>query len=925
MKNKNLIAGLIFLFSLTATVFSQTWFTVQGRWARVEYHREHKVIADSLLKMAEVAIPRLARMHGLPLSALRGKQVRIILTSAPDVTNGYALDRAVVIYALSSMYIHNWAAQDSWYKMVLTHELAHYVTFIAVKRKLNWFGQLANLTVPRWFYEGIAQYFAEKWNTYRGDIFLKDALLSGRLTYHALENLEDGRLLYAAGHGFVRYLAATYGDSSLMRLMGYKKNGWYLDFDDAFKAVYDKSPEDAFRDFTREMVIYYGSLLVDYPELKKRDALPSFGYRDQQVIPLGDSTYIVAARLEKPHQFNTAFIARIKKGKTKIQQTITNHFASELIVSPDARFIAYGRWDVAFEDDQTRRSLRWFVYDRTQNRTRMAAKNIRAQSAAFDEAGNLYLVEQKPTGSRVWRFENASLKRAHVFTTPMPIGDLTVRDGRLVFVGQRANAGSDLFLWQKGRLTALTQDTIPDRRPFFVNDSLIVFNRYPNDLPALALFNLKSRKMRLVEFAQDALFLQGLNGACDSLVVRYLKPNRKYGFFTIPVDSLLREPDRKMPPYRHPRYARWKTKLPQPVNLIPLPDTPLVNPARKRIVWPQFPLMHILSFALPTYDEKAGLGIYGSTVWLEALYRQMIGASFILFPDSLYQSLVSFQHQISMFSNRFTTVAYHGPIFFSDEGNPLDFYHSLVAFQWQKPFYIQGNSRLSFLPAVDYVYSYNRFRKPDPSRERNFKYSGPTVSFEFKYLLPTRYFPAVAKRYLHLSGRYFKSLSTPYRFSVLQLSAQAGINLILEELGLKTRIAYLRADGKRPPLKSVGIDKYFEYDLPRDYTYTRTIRGLRQNIYGTALLWNSTELTYFLQERSGLKLLALPMNNLAISLFGDYARVQQRNWAEVYSYGAEFSFGENGLRLGAGYARVNDLSRQWTNHYFLRLSVTVPE
>jgi hypothetical protein len=217
MKRILIISVIIVLCYLPC--YSDNWLSIEGKYSRVEYLSGNEQIADSLLKLAELGIPRLVKIFELPLQTLQDKKVRIILTGEPDISNGYALADAVVIYERSSDYMLTTTGSKPWYQHVLLHELAHYFTFIKLKRKFNFFGELANLTLPRWFYEGIAQYYTEEWTTFRGDIYLRTAILTGKLTYSALENLDDGRLLYAAAHGFIRYLADQYGDSSLIRLM----------------------------------------------------------------------------------------------------------------------------------------------------------------------------------------------------------------------------------------------------------------------------------------------------------------------------------------------------------------------------------------------------------------------------------------------------------------------------------------------------------------------------------------------------------------------------------------------------------------------------------------------------------------------------------------------------------------------------------
>ena len=127
-----------------------------------------------------------------------------------------------------------------------------------------------------------------------------------------------------------------------------------------------------------------------------------------------------------------------------------------------------------------------------------------------------------------------------------------------------------------------------------------------------------------------------------------------------------------------------------------------------------------------------------------------------------------------------------------------------------------------------------------------------------------------------------------------------------------------------PPYQINGVDRFYEFDLPRDYTFTRPIRGLREDINGSGLLWNSSEIIYLIDDKTGYKLISLPINNVTAQLFFDYARIQAETDKTVYSYGAELSFGESLLRLGAGYAEVLNSLQKKSQTYYLRLSLVLP-
>ena len=157
------------------------------------------------------------------------------------------------------------------------------------------------------------------------------------------------------------------------------------------------------------------------------------------------------------------------------------------------------------------------------------------------------------------------------------------------------------------------------------------------------------------------------------------------------------------------------------------------------------------------------------------------------------------------------------------------------------------------------------------------------------------------------------------------MNLNLGSNLFSESLGFNTRLTAINKHGNLPPLKSIGIDRFYEYDFPRDFKYTRPIRGIRKDIDSDRLYWSSTELTYFLSERTGLKLLFLPMNNLTIKGFLDYAALGSGKENQVYSYGGEISFGESIYRAGFGIAKGKNNDSITDTEYYFRLSLFTPE
>lgn len=918
-----MLRNIVFILLLTLliqNIYAADWFTISGNRARVEYQHPYEALADSLLNIAENELPRLAAFHGLELSELDKQQVRIILTDVPDISNGMALGNSVLIYARSSMYMPSWTGTDSWYQTVLTHELAHYVTFLKIRRRLNFLGQAFNLTIPRWFFEGIAQYFAEDWTAYRGDLYIENALLAGKLNYTNLENLEDGRLLYATGHAFVRYLAAEHGDSSLIRVMSYKEKGWYLDFDKAFKSVYGKKPAQKFSDFTRLMVLHYGSKLADYPEKKLLDALPAFGYKDFQVlnVSVSDSTWLVSTQWDKNHRYKSAiFVRQNKNGFEKISK-ISSHFSTDVILNSTNTLAAYGRYHVNNSENQLHLGMDWFIYDFQSEKTKIIAGDVRARSASFTTDNHLILAEIMPAETRLMCYDLIGGSKT-IQQSQMPVGRFIVqKDASLIASVQQKNGNRDLFHFKDGQEIPLTNDQTDDRNPLLLNDSILIYNRYQNGRPAIASLNLRDASKRMVLNDRYPYYLEGLTADSTSVILSRWGASREKQFILMDTDSLLKSKTPDAIQLAHPELADW-TRLSPKTRKSTATDS--VTKTVRKVILPYFPMEHLLSFALPTQDPANGWGLYGVTSWIEAMQRQALAAVFLLYPD-YDKSLVTVQHLLKAFNGQFLTTYYHGPVIFGfEDGRYLHLLQDIAVIDWQYQWYLKGNPRTRIGSSISYSHYAHKSSKTSFT---DYSYHGPTLRISFNYLLPTKAYPALPKRQFTLSTEYFKSLKNQNDFSILGLSLKLATNLIREDLGIKVNSVYLKQQGTLPSYKSVGVDRFYEFDLPRDYIFSRTIRGLRADLSGKELFWNSTELVYLIDEYTPYKLIILPVTNLTFSTFLDFAEIKGNEDYRAYSWGGEMSFGEDGLRFGFGYARVKDHLKHFSTQYYGRISLIMP-
>ena len=121
--------------------------------------------------------------------------------------------------------------------------LAHELNHIALRRFAH------DQLFPHWFYEGFAMLATDDWGLTRAETLAR-ASMSGQLLH--LDQLNDAfskhgaivDLAYAQSAHFVTWLANTYGDDTLKRLLQNVADG--KPFDDAFINAYGRSPRAAY-------------------------------------------------------------------------------------------------------------------------------------------------------------------------------------------------------------------------------------------------------------------------------------------------------------------------------------------------------------------------------------------------------------------------------------------------------------------------------------------------------------------------------------------------------------------------------------------------------------------------------------------------------------------------------------------------------
>jgi hypothetical protein len=922
MSGKSIIIFILLLLS-SPWIQARGWLKIEAEYSTVTYPEGLGKIADSLLHIAELSLPQLAQAVNLPLIRLREKKAKIILTDAPDFANGYVLENTVVVYMLSSEYLTQFSGTESWYKQVLTHELAHLVMFYKVRRKVNWFGTIAYLTIPRWYWEGVAQCLSEPWNMYRGDLYLKHALFDGTFTLHSLYDTSNGPLLYAASHAFVKYLAHQYGASTLAQVLGDNIGGFLYNFDEAFKKTYGASVSELFPQFMQTITLYYGNKYHDYPVNGTIQELPlgNLPIRNMICLSPSDSTFIISVQAHPNHRYLSVYEVKITKDQIVFLKKLFDNCQTDIFANPLKSRIAYARYHVSCEDNLATYGFDWFIYNRQTGNNKKIIQNIHARYAAFDY-NQFILNETKADGSVVHRFDPETMHHDTAYTTSMPLGRMCILPpGKIIIEGQAVNGSRDLFLLTEQQLINLTNDEADDRKAVTISDTSFVFTSYRYNHPLLSLYNINRKRSTSFFYDLHDYWPETADTINKHLYLSKYKPYRRKVFVGISLDSVSKDSSIYPLPTPDARYAGWQSN-----NSLQLPDTSLGIIQPERVRFSQLALTHAFSFALPVYDSRNGWGIFGLSSWFEIMQRQMLLTSFVLYPDKLKNSFFILNHLIKCCDFDFISILYHGPVFFAfEEGRHIILVRRYAGVMAEKPLYISGNPRYLLDPSLGISWQNYQATDAGTSDIPNTSYGILRVGSALQYHKPTRLYPFLAKRQIYAGVYLHKAIASGEPFSIYSADLILGTNFLSESFGIKTNLSWLKKSGTIPPLQILGIDRFYQTNIPRDFGYTKTVRGIREDIAGHEMIWSSNELIYVIPGRTPMKLLYIPLNNLSFTMFYDHAfiRTSLKNHS-VFSYGIESTFGDMNFRYGFGYAKGRYSDGSSSDEVYLRFALAIP-
>lgn len=113
------------------------------------------------------------------------------------------------------------------FRHVVRHELVHAFMLEKVNQVMHEHGKFTYAHPPLWFVEGMAEYFAHSPQNRQGNMFVRDALVNGRLLdLEQIWRIQGSFMMYKEGEAVVNYIATNFGDEAVIQIL---ENWWTAD------------------------------------------------------------------------------------------------------------------------------------------------------------------------------------------------------------------------------------------------------------------------------------------------------------------------------------------------------------------------------------------------------------------------------------------------------------------------------------------------------------------------------------------------------------------------------------------------------------------------------------------------------------------------------------------------------------------------
>ena len=573
-------------------------------------------------------------------------KIPIYFSDEDEIVNGFA---SPIMGGYSCIWVHVqeaasiWTDSGKWLRKVVAHELTHLFHYQATKSNMGLLGNLFGTQILRQWTEGLAQYQTEPWDAQRGEKWLRTAVLDDRMRFDDPSATDNGRLLYATGNSQVRYFAAQYGDSALVKMLAHRKKGWfgirYHDFPTAFRKTTGKTFAQFNSDWRRFMNVYYNTRAAweESPDSLNgyRLKLPLQFVEDAQFSPADTTTLAVIGQKNTIEPATRLWFLR----KGNAPKSLA------LAVNAPLSWRKFGK-EVAFS--RTSRTPEGslindlFLVNVESGRETRLTTGRRALYPAFDPTGRyLAFVASLGATSNVWVLDLADRTErqlTHLTGDQQLVGLSWSPDGEQIAAALFDVAGKRRLVLvhpQTGELTALSDGSPDFRSVIWSPDSRkLALTSYQDGVPNVWVMDVATRQTQRVTRLSYGAYVTAWR---DSELVIVTGNRGKDDVYRISDQKTARE----IAPVVPDKFSQWRSHQPPVIipNQIPAADSLIT----RRYAYQSFRnIRHLNSMVFVPFSM-------GWTAWAEPLGKHQISALTYWFPASIKPQLLWFTYALNVF------------------------------------------------------------------------------------------------------------------------------------------------------------------------------------------------------------------------------------------------------------------------------------
>jgi hypothetical protein len=882
-------------FLLIFSVYSQDWGVYESKYFHLEFPKSQVKTAKYLYALSDTLVVNISNFFNYDLKHFKEKPIRIIFSDSKDVSNGFAIDNNIVIYAESSHYLDSWTNDYAWYERVLAHELIHHFMFRLIKRGPQSFGlafqYLTSDMPPRWFSEGLAQFLVEKWDYFRSEKRLKEAFFDNSLSYGSMhKNLS---ISYAAGHAFIRFLADKYGLDKLKNVLKHEEGSLVYSFHASIQASYKKSIQELYLEFYRSLAIYYGYKYQNFSKDTNiyKPSYPEY-FETYRLEKWSDKnlSFVFLARENSTDRFTKLIIADSLKNKIFLDENVLN-----FSVDTTHKIIFYNKVIPEIVGDELYTRSNWYLYNHDKKNQELVIKNVRSKYSIIDYP-NIIFVEQKDDGYDLVKYDIYDKTIKRISFDYLSIGKIYKYQDLILVEGQNKKTGSRAIYSFIGEslVEYLNDEEVDNRNLIEINNDTVkyILNQISNSKMNIAVVDINN-EMKTLSFYED-YELELYDREQKELYLKHNLFGRNL-IIKIPISELNKINEKIID---RQSFFDFKSPLSKKIKLkerneIALTDRSIFN------------FDHFLTLGFP-YPIDGDYGLFALNILSEPLdrFRSLLIMNYN--NKNKNDSFIFSEQKIRQYGLEMRLRNVLLPKIFSvDRENYLK--------QWKTDLSVSKRIYLSD-PIKSIIAGLTVSRDALFFKNRKQTVLGLSGHIQYKQQQFFVYDDFIPSRLFSLQSILYKGYIGDKNMSFFKQRIESGYEFF-QSFYSKTLFQYSYQDNSNSELLYTGIDKYYQYEIPKDILHSSSIRGFNRNMFSNNLFWVSTELKYFLLKNSTFKALFVPLNKVSLDLFLDYARLMDKG-TTIYSYGYQLSFLYPSFELQTGKWHIDN-----ENNWYFRLKL----